>query len=347
MDATRAELRQLKAAKKAAKRSLREAHRAENVAKSLATEARHDESKTVAAAEAAAKAAAAAPVAVSKAKLVSNPLRRDAARHCGLAVEALRRQYVRGTSASAIEQTETSADELLKAMGKGRQTTDMFSEAACTGYVWRKFSERSLLVFTALCDAQSRLPWAAHIVDSNVAESTPETRACVVSLGGGPGCCLYGYALAERLLGNAPMACARAPALESWDYVASAWEPWCRRVDAALFDCSGRLCMRSCDVTAPALSETLRTAAGRARLFLVSYVLTETRGRWEAFVEALYDAARPGALLLCAEPTDWQPQLLLALLRKKSPALRFEWLDVRTSAAPPSVLLLEKPPEVC
>lgn len=82
-------------------------------------------------------------------------------------------------------------------------------------------------------------------------------------------------------------------------------------------------------------------SASRAGLFVLSYVLTETRGRWEAFVTALFEAAAPGALFLCAEPTNWQLLRLVEALGERLAASP-RWLDVRTSAAPPSVVLLEK-----
>jgi len=156
-----------------------------------------------------------------------------------------------------------------------------------------------------------------------------------------------------------------------YDFVPDAWAPWVTALDALLplhvnsgatrrdhaSDCDEathgagpdetaraqrntpqRLSIRSCDITdsAQELDEQL-TAAD---LYLFSYVLTETRGKWRGFVERLFKAAHEGAILLCAEPTNWQLKALLALLDGEP--LRSCWLDVRATAAAPSVLLLQK-----
>ena len=79
-------------------------------------------------------------------------------------------------------------------MQKGTQQKEMFSAAATAGYVERKFTERALLTFAALRETHDTLPWAARGLIAAVASSSP-----VVSVGGGPGCCLYGVALFEAL----------------------------------------------------------------------------------------------------------------------------------------------------
>ena len=201
----------------------------------------------------------------------------------------------------------------------------------------------------------------------------------VVSVGGGPGNDLFGFVLFEelRLRREAAAAAASPPQLSSsppssqssppparaellcLDFAADAWAPWARAVDEQLVlardapDEAGgdgvagrqpRLRIEPADLAAPfdALRPTARAALERARLVTWSYVLTECRGRWEEFLSDAFDAARPGALFLIAEPTRWMPARALALLEGRDAGLTYAWLDVRSSAAPPSVLLLMK-----
>ena len=492
---SRAELRVTKAAKKAAKRELREAHRLDNVAKARATDAKHDTSLQPAAIAAAASAEAFNGAATSRwRELVLDEARVEAATRCGLAIESLRRAATASESTiGAALGSGAGADELLHAMGKGTQEVGMFDQESCGGYVRRKFSERALLIFTALREARRTVPWAAGLGDglprgvsapahgvetsssaisaisyisavtgtsvvaatvaaiiaaflttrastirtstvaatiaaamaaamaaavattasttsasttSSSSSSSSSPSACtscelaaerIVSIGGGPGCCLFGWCLFLDLLAegkldnthgssshNRPIIDgqhARPPPppralpppshhLESWDYVSSAWLPWTQLVDGALLGGAGRLCVRQCDVAVPLDTQhpSLKVAAAEAQLVIFSYVLTELRGRWSPFVASLYAALRPGTLILCAEPTEWQPKALLALCTELEAArgnasetavaggcgqgqgaglgqnaLRWAWLDVRNSAAPPSVLLLRKP----
>ena len=279
------------------------------------------------------RAAAAAPPSARWTELVQCEERQEAARRCGQAVETLLRA---APSAVVSAATEQQGDRLLAAMGKGLQQLEMFGDEALLVYVRRKFSERALLLFTALREA-ARAP--------DVAAALRRLELCV-SVGAGPCPCLFGYALAEELVLRPGRAGAAGPPrarLEAWDYAASAWEPWVRLVDDQLLG-GGRLSLRACDVAealerqAAALDEPM----GRAGLYLISYVLTETRGRWEGFVAALFERAAPGALFLCAEPTDWQLKRLVEVLRPERLATSPMWLDVRTTAAPPSVVLLTK-----
>ena len=414
---SRDELRALKQAKRAAKRELREAHRLENAATHLRARAKHDPALQLAA-DAATALAKAAP---NPKRLIDDAAREEAVHRCDLAMRALRNDEGRCGAAMS----GGAADALLHAMTKGTQTREMFDVAACAGYVDRKFTERALLVFAALRQCRRTVPWAARALSWAVAPAglvtgeSDRDSASIVSIGGGPGCCLYGCVLLEQLLregkldgddndGNhddfsppkpqppptppqqlqpsapsdgdganlvaQPSACiperplpktspspgaleklapswAKAPSwapchLESWDFAASSWAPWCERVDRVLLGGFGRLSVRAADVTQPLEAQPeLLTTARNARLILLSYVLTETRGRWAGFVSALYAAARPGTLFLCCEPTDWQPKVLLALLADatRPAALRSSWLDVRSTAAPPSVLVVQKP----
>jgi SAM-dependent methyltransferase len=82
--------------------------------------------------------------------------------------------------------------------------------------------------------------------------------------------------------------------------------------------------------------------------YLFSYVLTETRGKWEVFMRELVREAKPNALFYFAEPTPWQLHQVRLLL----PDLDYIWLDSSMNQLPnlqalearlgPGVLLARK-----
>ena len=130
--------------------------------------------------------------------------------------------------------------------------------------------------------------------------------------------------------------------------MSDAWAPWAALLnDLGAGGSDGRLSVRQCDITQPfaAQPHVHAEVCRRAKVFIFSYVLTETRHKWQPFVTSLYETARPGTVFLCAEPTRWQANELLSLVSGLSApsTVRHAWLDVRTNAAPPSVLLFEKP----
>ena len=59
-------------------------------------------------------------------------------------------------------------------------------------------------------------------------------------------------------------------------------------------------------------------------LFVTSYLLTETRGKWYDFYRDVIQMAKPGALFLFAEPKAWQ---LHTLIQQKKELMDFVWLD--------------------
>jgi hypothetical protein len=194
---SRDELRAVKQAKRAAKRELREAHRLENAATHLRARAKHDPALQLAA-DAATALAKAAP---NPKRLVDDAAREEAVHRCDLAIRALRNDEGRCGAA-----TSGGADALLHAMTKGTQTREMFNVAACEGYVDRKFTQRALLVFAALRQCRRTVPWSARALSWAVAPAglafgeSDRDGASIVSIGGGPGCCLYGCVLFEQLL---------------------------------------------------------------------------------------------------------------------------------------------------
>lgn len=55
--------------------------------------------------------------------------------------------------------------------------------------------------------------------------------------------------------------------------------------------------------------------AAKCDIFLISYLLTENRGRWEVFCRQLFHAAKKGALFYFAEPTSWQLHKILHMMK--------------------------------
>ena len=97
-----------------------------------------------------------------------------------------------------------------------------------------------------------------------------------------------------------------------------------------------------CDVTESLLVETndrakqlLVSHRAGAMLFLISYLLTETRGKWEPFLRELIRLAQPGALFYFAEPTPWQLHVVT-----KIEDLQVVWLD--SSMNQPKVQVMDR-----
>ena len=60
-------------------------------------------------------------------------------------------------------------------------------------------------------------------------------------------------------------------------------------------------------------------------LIIVSYLITETRGKWHVFFKDLINKVLPGTLLLLIEPNSWQLHQFLELYGDR--ISYYEWLD--------------------
>ena len=72
-----------------------------------------------------------------------------------------------------------------------------------------------------------------------------------------------------------------------------------------------------CDVTLPLsnpFNERAKITLSNTNLIIISYLLTETRGKWNSFFMEMFDNAIPGTLILLMEPTVWQHHIVLQLL---------------------------------
>lgn len=96
-----------------------------------------------------------------------------------------------------------------------------------------------------------------------------------------------------------------------------------------------------CDVTrdldhesnSDAREEICRTTSSMAEktqgqsnydIYLISYLLSETRGKWESFFQSLVSAAKSGSMFYFAEPMPWQLHRFIELFQDE---LDFVWVD--------------------
>jgi len=82
-----------------------------------------------------------------------------------------------------------------------------------------------------------------------------------------------------------------------------------------------------CDVTtsiSDCFNVKARSVYETCDIYLISYLLSETNGKWEEFFGGIMNAAKAGALFYFAEPTPWQLHRLIEIF---SNVLDFLWLD--------------------
>ena len=72
-------------------------------------------------------------------------------------------------------------------------------------------------------------------------------------------------------------------------------------------------------------------------IFLISYLLSETRGKWEAFFRQLVIVAKSGSIFYFAEPTPWQLHRFIDVFKND---LDFVWVD--SSMDFPSLQLIDR-----
>ena len=115
-------------------------------------------------------------------------------------------------------------------------------------------------------------------------------------------------------------------AIEEWkDAVLDDLEPILTQSFAGTVTCE------HCDVTNPLLEKHAHLIA-TTDMFLVSYLLTETRDKWDAYFIELVDKAKEGAVFYFAEPLPWQLHRLIRMAAPDSDPsplqkLRFVWID--------------------
>ena len=274
--------------------------------------------------------------------------------------------------AAKAERTAKTS-ELCRNMTKATQSIEMFDDMkALRGYARRKFTQRSALV----ADSLGKLhPDAIETGSAAAARTRGEIDACqlalhdeqirlmkscwsslsrvanVCSIGCGPGCDLVGTLTFLRNFvhecdgGSSSEVGCRPASLRAvmLDFAIEQWKEAVLDDLANLLrpDYVNEICYCHCDVTR-AMDASVERAVADADLYLTSYLITETRFRWDEFFVNLVRRARVGALFYFAEPTPWQLHRLIRLSKKSSKAsdnartdvdyaplerLRFVWLD--------------------
>lgn len=224
------------------------------------------------------------------------------------------------------------ARTLLRNMTKGTQTESMFNNStALLGYTRQKFSERATLALSSLDKLKLRRP---------ASSSTQQLLECVMktqslcSIGCGPGCDAVGVLSFLRAHG------CNLERVVLMDYVMPQWKQLIDPLMGVLIPgYVQQIETASCDIrfsmhdpsNHSALTELIRGAddssaiSSKIDMIVISYVLTETRGKWHAFMQDLVKMLRPGTLLLISEPTAWQLHHLLELCCTHLDC--HEWLD--------------------
>lgn len=238
-------------------------------------------------------------------------------------------------AAALKEKQLVESKELLANMTKGTQQVHMFeSQAALMGYVRQKFQERACLSVTSLAKLDPRRSKEPNHAQLDIWKRLLAVRS-ICSIGCGPGCDALGNIkflehFAAKNHSNTPTIVDRVLFL---DWTMDKWQfflhplidqilvpkNFCSRADVAFGDVLKRLSDES-----NAVAKKLLLQDPSIDLFVTSYLLTETRGKWHDFYSDIIDAAKPGALFLFAEPKAWQ---LHSLIKSHANHVDFEWLD--------------------
>lgn len=245
------------------------------------------------------------------------------------------------TACNKIEQNRR-ARGLLNHMTKGTQSLVLFKDiTALRGYTRQKFYSRAILIVETF--GKLSIPYQPSVslnqkdvIDECWKKMSNITRVC--SVGCGPGCdsigllaFLRGYIHNDEVKRSLPMH------FILLDYAIKDWK------DAVLNDLTSILSnsfgsevvCEYCDVTVPLQEQHQQVwpLLETTDIFLISYLLTETRDKWDEYLAQLVEKAKQGALFYFAEPLPWQlhrlirmstsPDSVLSPLKR----LRFAWVD--------------------
>ena len=242
---------------------------------------------------------------------------------------------------------------LLRHMTKGTQDKNMFdNEDALWGYARQKFQERAMLVYTSFAildptEQPTELAQEECTRRKHAWEALTSVKS-ICSVGCGPGCDAAGVlAFLHQFSADSKLTSMLLLdfAMDKWQTVLTLLEPILKPSLVETMECT------SGDITKPLTDDansTLRTQQD-VDLYLFSYILTETRGKWEEFLKELVATANSNTLFFFAEPTPWQ----LHQLRKMLPSLQYIWVDSSMNQSTtlqamdgrlgPGILLARKP----
>lgn len=250
-----------------------------------------------------------------------------------------------------VQQTE-KARNLLGNMTKGTQSKSMFQDiTALRGYTRQKFYGRAALIIESMgklsptsmeqassmhtnMDSQQHMQ-QKELVDMCWEKLGNVENAC--SLGCGPGNDAVGLIAFLRTY-------FRKDCIQNifmLDYAINEWKDAIldNLIPILVPEYVENITCGSCDVTNSidddqgALPSPLpHRVFEDSDIFLISYLLTETRNQWDEFFVKLVGLAKVGALFYFAEPVPWQLHRLIQLSKVEddtSPlhCLRFVWID--------------------
>lgn len=241
--------------------------------------------------------------------------------------------------------------KLLRHMTKGTQDISMFHNQSCWGYCRQKFYGRALL----LCQSLYRLIVSQENLDS-ILDCKPDDEKSeimfqhkqrqdmyirtksvqrVFSIGCGPGNDAVGLITFLRMIHGDRFDGLRDLILLDWSI--DAWrESTLETLQCILHD---RKLVKSilteyCDVTKDMTNGLDRkikdiillppSKEDEVDIFLISYLLSETRDKWSTFFTELIHISRPGSLFYFAEPIPWQLHQLIQMFEQD---LIFAWID--------------------
>jgi hypothetical protein len=241
--------------------------------------------------------------------------------------------------------------KLLRHMTKGTQDISMFNNYSCWGYCRQKFHERALLLCNSLFklsgtheELQSLLQFKSEHERSHIEKqwndrATMYTKARsinrVFSIGCGPGNDMVGLITFLRMVHGHNFTGLEEAFMLDWSidqWKQSILEPLKTILDESMF--IKKMTPVFCDVTKDLKHESNVWAHSvissnfernqAVDIYLISYLLSETREKWENFFTDVVHTCREGTLFYFAEPTPWQLHRLIELF---SQALTFVWVD--------------------
>lgn len=244
-----------------------------------------------------------------------------------------------------VKQT-AEARVLLQNMTKGRQQIHMFeNHTALMGYVRQKFQERASLAISSLTKLDPRRYHPQVELQQKFWNQLLKVRS-ICSIGCGPGCDAVGNIKFLEHFAGAMSKNTVVDRIVFLDWTMEKWRFFLQPLIDELLVPEGFTATADvafCDVLKP-LSDSSNAWAKKLLLenphdrgdkasqvesssidlFVTSYLLTETRGKWRAFYQETVAMAKPGSLFLHAEPTAWQ---LLTLIEKTQTIIQWAWLD--------------------
>jgi len=259
------------------------------------------------------------------------------------------------TTGNAKKKQNSEANKLLWHMTKGTQSLEMFDKLSVWGYTRQKFVKRALLLSASFLKLH---PGSVSSIDGDCG-LTPAHRQIqrmawaslkvvnrVCSIGCGPGNDVLGFLVMQKCLNDGARGALSNLKLNLFDYAMGIWQDAVLDellpilVDRGLIVTLDGIYCGKCDVTMPlehggssvgeqgkinsVLSAITRTSCGASTLYITSYLLTETRGRWESFYDQLISGSKPRDLFYFCEPTPWQ---LFHLIQVAGSRCYYLWLD--------------------